>query len=133
VTPFMVAVQDALDGYTAPEPATERSWPMPVPVATDAYVMLRSVAEQLISEANAVLSKTGHRIGLDDEYGPGALAFTLSYRGRSARVRTVMSGRYAEAHLLMAGAPADRPRRLAGEGELRALLLTLIHTADLWS
>ena len=67
MTPFMVAVQDALDGCAVPEPATERSCPVPLPVATDAQVMIRSLAEQLVCEANAVLREAGDLITLDDE------------------------------------------------------------------
>jgi hypothetical protein len=126
-TPFMLAVQDVLDGCAAPEPATVRSRLLPVPAATDVQVRIRSLAEQLVCEANAVLRETGDVITLDDECGPGALSFTLGYRGRSARVRTAVSGQYAQARLFVAGEPRHGPRCLAGEGELRALLLTLIH------
>jgi len=127
MTPFMLAVQGVLDGRAAPEPATERCRLVPVPAATDVQVMLRSLAEQLVCEANAILRETGDVISLDDECGPGALAFSLSYRGRSARVGAAMSGRYAEPYLFIVGEGSRGPRRLAGEEELRALLLTLIH------
>ena len=126
MTPFMRAVREVLDGSPAPGPATEPSRPVPVPAATDAQVVIRSLAEQLVSEANAILREHGEVISLDDECGPGALAFTLGYRDRSARVRTVMSGRQAEACLTIGGEQAPSPRQLASEEELRALLLTLI-------
>jgi hypothetical protein len=130
VTPFMHAVQDVLDGRAPAAPATEQSRPMRVPVATDAQVRIRSLAEQLVCEANAVLRDTGNVVALDDECGPDALAFTLRFLDRSAVVRTVVSGDRAEARLLAGretGGEAGRDRRrLAGEGELRALLLTLI-------
>jgi hypothetical protein len=122
----MLAVRDVLDGCAVPATATERSRPEPAAAAVDVQVMIRSLAEQLVCEANAVLRETGDVIVLADECGPGALAFTLVYRGRSARVRTVVSGRYAEARVLVGGEPDRGPRRLAGEGELRVLLLTLI-------
>ncbi len=126
MTPFMLAVQDVLDGCPAAEPATELSRPVPAAAAADTQVVIRSMAEQLISEANAVLRGRGDVITLDDECGPGALAFTLGYRGRLACVRTVMSGRYAEACLTIAGEQGQGTRQLAGETELRALVLALI-------
>jgi hypothetical protein len=122
----MRAVQDVLGGCAVPEPATMRSGLVPVPGATDAKVTLRSLAEQLVCEANAVLADVGDVVALDDQCGPGALAFTLTFRNRSAEVRTVMSGRCAQARLLVGGEPASGPRRLADEGQLRALVLTLI-------
>jgi hypothetical protein len=130
VTPFMHAVRDVLDGRAAAAPATEPSRPAPVPAAADAQVKIRSLAEQLVGEANAVLVGTGRVVALDDEVGPGALAFTLRFSGRSAVVRTVMAGGWAETRLL-AGRETEpgaggEPRRLAGEDELPALLLTLI-------
>jgi hypothetical protein len=130
MTPFMLAVRDVLDRRSAPEPATELSRRVPVPAATDTQVVIRSLAEQLVCEANAVLRELGDVITLDDECGPGALAFTLGYRDRSARVRTVMSGQYAEACLLIDGEPGHDPRQLASEEELQALLLTLIHPGN---
>jgi hypothetical protein len=126
VTPFMQAVQDVLDGFAAVGPATELSRPGPVPAAADAQVKIRVLAEQLVCEANAVLRDTGNVVGLRDDCGPGALSFTLSFLDRSAVVRTVVSGGRAEACLLAGREPGRDRRRLAGEGELRALVLTLI-------
>ncbi|MGD9985585.1 hypothetical protein [Pseudonocardia sp.] len=126
MTPFMHTVQALLDGEPAPVTGTEQSRPGPVPVATDTQVIVRSLAEQLVSEANVVLREHGEVIRLDDEVGPGELAFTLGYRDRAARVQTVMSGRSALVSLVVTGRPEEAPRRLAGDGELEALLLNLI-------
>ena len=126
MTPFMRAVQDVVDGCAVPGPATEWSGPVPVPGATDAQVTLRSLAEQLVCEANAVLGDGGDAVDLEDQCGPGALGFTLTFRDRSAVVRTVISGRRAQARLLVGGEPPGGPRRLAGGEQLRALVLTLI-------
>jgi hypothetical protein len=70
-------------------------------------------------------------VALDDECRPGALTFTLSFLDRSAVVRTTVSGGRAEARLLTGRESARDPCRLAGEGELRALLLTLIRQGTL--
>jgi len=113
MTPFMHTVQDVLDGRVAPEPATEGSHPAPVPVATDVQVAIRSLAEPSVCEANAVLRHTGDVITLDDECGPGALAFTLGYRDRSVLVRTAVSGTDAEARLFVGGEPNSGTCRLA--------------------
>lgn len=136
MTPFMLSVQSLLDGdEPAPEAATVPSQPAPVPRATDAQVIIRSLAEQLVSEANAVLRERGDVISLDDEVGPGELAFTLGYRGRSARVQTRMAGRSALVSLIVPGRAGaqgrlgpqgPQPRQLTSENELQSLLLSLI-------
>lgn len=126
MTPFMLAVRSHLAGAKRTGPATEASVPASVAAATDVQVIIRSLAEQLVSEANAVLDASGPQLTLVDETGPGALAFTLGYAGRTARVQTVMSGRTAIAELVIDGEPDPRPRRLTSEEELESLLLTLI-------
>ncbi len=126
MTPFMLSVQALLDGEPAPVALTEDSAPVPVPVATDTQVIVRSLAEQLVSEANAILRAHGDVLSLVDEVGPGELAFTLGYRDRAARVRTVMSGRSALVSLVVAGQHEPQPRRLTGEDGLQALVLGLI-------
>jgi hypothetical protein len=126
MTPFMLAVQALVDGQPAPEPATEVSPVTTVPEATDTQMVVRALAEQLVSEANAVLREHGRTIALVDETGPGRLAFTLSYAGRSARLQTQMSGRSAVAELLVAGREAPEPLRLTSEDELQSLVLSLL-------
>jgi len=126
MTPFMLRVQDLLDGEPAPGVATVPSVPGPVPAATDTQVIVRSLAEQLVSEANAVLRGQGEVVRLDDEVGPGGLTFTLGYRDRSARVQTAMSGRSALVRLVIDGQIDDQPRQLSSEDELQALVLSLI-------
>jgi hypothetical protein len=126
MTPFMLSVQGLLDGEPAPSVATVPSAPGPIPAATDTQVIVRSLAEQLISEANAVLRGHGDLVRLDDEVGPGGLTFTLGYRDRSARVQTAMSGRTALVRLVMDGRAEDGPRQLSSQGELQALVLSLI-------
>src|ERR1700757_997693 len=126
MTPFMLGVQARLDGEPAPAAITTPSLPRPVPVGTDTQVIIRSLAEQLVSEANAVLREHGDVISLDDEVVPGELTFTLGYRDRSARVRTAISGRSALVPLVLDGAAAGQPRQLSGEDELQALVLNLI-------
>jgi hypothetical protein len=126
MTPFMQSVQALLDGGPAPRAGTVPSEPGPVPNATDIQVIVRSLAEQLVSEANAVLREYGDLISLDDHVGPGGLTFVLGYQDRSACVQTTMAGRSALVQLVLDGQPEDQPRRLSGEDELQALVLSLI-------
>ena len=126
MTPFMFAVQAVLDGEAAPAPRTGPSRPRSVAAGTDTQVMIRSLAEQLVSEANAVLREHGTVLSLADDTGPGELAFTLGYLDRSARVRTRVAGHTATGQLLLPGQPASAARELCSEDEMQALLLTLL-------
>jgi len=126
VTPFMAAVAEILDGELPALPETTPSEACTVADAANAQVAIRSLAEQLVSEANVMLHANGSAIELTDEVGPGALTFTLAYRDRAARVRTNIQGRTATAHVTLPGA-ADGPyRQLTSEDEVRALVLTLL-------
>lgn len=129
MTPFMLGVQALLDGDSSTAPATTASRPIPMPVGADAQMMIRSLAEQLVSEANAILREHGDVIGLEDHIGPGELSFTLRYRDRAVRVQTVLAGGYAVAQLVVAGQSEAPARRLDGEDALQALLLSLIDPA----
>jgi len=140
MTPFLVAVRDVLDGRLAtPEPAVAPSIPGPVHVAIGLQAAMRTLAEELAQEANAVLELT--RIGgeesrdvvggiavitLADEHGPGAMAFTLGYRDRSAQVRIDIAGGRAQASVIIPGRLPVGIRQLADEEEVRALVLSLI-------
>jgi hypothetical protein len=126
MTPFMLAVQAVLDGEAASAPRTEPSRPRGVAAGTDTQAVIRSLAEQLVSEANAVLREHGTAFSLVDDTGPGELAFTLGYRDRSARVRTRVNGHTATGQLLLPGQPPSAARELCSEDELQALLLTLL-------
>lgn len=126
MTPFMLAVQSLLDGEQVTAPATAPSAEVSVAVATDRQVIVRSLAEQLVSEANAVLREHGERISLVDDSGPGELAFTLGYADRYARIETHVSGHSAVARLVRPGLGEDQPRQLTGEDELQALVLSLL-------
>jgi hypothetical protein len=126
MTPFMLAVQALLEGDQPPEPATKPSRPRPVAKATDTHVMIRSLAEQLVSEANAVLRGRGVGISLVDDTGPGELSFTLRHGDTAARVRTMVSGHTALGQLVRADVPVEEPRELTSEDELQALVLSLL-------
>src|SRR5689334_20935502 len=94
MTPFMVRVAELLEDGSEPDadpvarPAVRDSRPKPVPIGADEQVALRALAEQLVAEANAVLSASADRIELDDHLVDGQLGFTMRFAGRGAVVRT---------------------------------------------
>lgn len=128
MTPFMITVQNLLHGEPASAPRTVASTERSVAEAAHSQVELRSLAEQLVSEANVVLRDHGDVMELRDEAGAGRLAFTLAYRDRAARVHTEIAGRTATARITLPGTGPTGPVELSSADELRALLLTLIVT-----
>lgn len=126
MTPFMLAVQAKLDGEPAVAPTTEPSRTRTIAAAADVQVIVRSLAEQLVSEANAVLRDRRPSFELTDNTGPGQFTFTVRYRDRAARITTVVSGHRAVAALTAPGIPGTETRELSGADELQALLLSLL-------
>lgn len=132
MTPFMLAVRDLLDQGEAaahapsPSPRTEASRIRPAAAAADTHLVIRSGAEQLVSEANAVLREHGEVISLVDECGPGGLAFTLGYRDRTVRVETVIAAGLALSRLVVQDQPGDEPRQLTTGDQMQALVLNLL-------
>ncbi|MEV0183178.1 hypothetical protein AB0I54_28365 [Streptomyces sp. NPDC050625] len=129
MTPFMLSVIALLEGERATEPATEPSRSRAVAEATDTQVLVRSLAEQLVCEANAILREHGTTFSLVDEAGPGNLAFTIGFGDSSARVQTEVHGHTAVGRLIAPGLPDDEPLQLTTEDELQSLLLSLITTS----
>lgn len=126
MTPFMLAVRSVLEGSDdIPELKTAPSRANSLAAATDSQVVIRSLAEQLVCEANAVLSERGEVIGLADECGE-RLAFTISYHDRVARVETTMAGRMGVGRVVVHGQPETEPRQLATRDEVQALVLRLL-------
>ncbi|GAB04592.1 hypothetical protein GII30_22100 [Gordonia amarae] len=129
MTPFMWKVQELLEGDTAEHPDTEPSVEVSVAEGADTQVIVRSLAEQLVCEANAVLAwhagEHPREVTLVDDTGPGTLAFTLACGERSARIETQITGHTATARLIGTDTTAE-PRRLADEDQLQSLVLELI-------
>lgn len=127
MTPFMVRVTEALDGTTpAGRPAVKPSATKPVPIGADDQVALRSVAEQLVSEANAVLSEGQRQIDLVDQLVEGQLGFAMSYGRRNVVVRTRFAGDTALAELQGVGGRCTSRVELDGPDQLEALILLLL-------
>lgn len=111
MTPFMVAVAETCQGAgEVTPPRTVRSRPRSVGSGTERQVAARSLAEQLVCEANAVLAGTGEQIELRDEPGAGALEFTLRARGGEVRVRTTYADGVTRGRLRWI-APGTEPDR----------------------
>ncbi|TVT21704.1 hypothetical protein LWP59_38120 [Amycolatopsis acidiphila] len=108
--------------------------PRPVGEGADKQVMVRSLAEQMVCEANAVLAARGERIELVDQAGGDRLCFILRYGDRRAELSTTFTGRQAEARLVCAGGvvPAlpgectDARRELACPDTVADLILALL-------
>jgi hypothetical protein len=130
VTPFMARVAGLGGGQPPGEPPVMLSEPKPWAVGLDDQVTLRSLAEQLVCEANAVLSAAGQRIALDDELGGQALSFTITYQGRSARIATRREAGVARASLDHWGPRPPQLVELAGPAALEDLIAALV-SADI--
>lgn len=120
MTAFMAEVSEVLAGRRPPGPALPDSRRRPAAAGARCHVEARSLAEQLVCEANAVLGATGAPIALDDEVAGDALAFTLARNGRRARVETSFEGGLALSSV------DGRPVELAGPDDVAALVLSLI-------
>jgi hypothetical protein len=86
-TPFMLRIRDVLDGVDSTVPLRIRPSALrPIAEATDEWFYLRARSEQVLAEANAMLSGRVAPVDLEDEYGTDQLAFVLRWGGRSARI-----------------------------------------------
>jgi hypothetical protein len=140
MTPFMLRVADivgapedsAPDVETfAPMPATRISRRIDTGTGADRHVAIRSLAEQLVCEANAVLTTAGPAgdddlLALFDETLPSELAFSVTYRGRAARVSTTFEDGTAYGRLVGDGFESELPTELENADALPDLLVRLL-------
>ena len=74
-TPFMLRVRELLDGTDRSAPLRLRSSTLqPFARATDEWFYLRARCEQVIAEANAMLTGRAELVDIEDEVGTGTLA-----------------------------------------------------------
>lgn len=125
-TPFMCRVAELVDTREHPRPATVPSMPKAWGVGVDDQALLRSLAEQLVCEANAVLAETGERIDLEDDLGEELLGFTLRYRGRSAHIATRRVGGAAWAQFDGWGSRCSETVELDGPEALEDAIVLLV-------
>lgn len=138
-TPFMLRVRAAVEGELGESTVlhVEPSTPDSIAVAVDEWFMLRARAEHVIAEANAMLAEDVERIGLEDEYGTGDLAFTISWRDRSVRL-SVHSDTLHTGHLQTREQGWARHSRYSADTkpadqqflEDLAVALVSVHTSD---
>ena len=128
MTPFMIRVSEVLDLPTdADLPDIQPSRPQPAAVGAEDHVECRSLAEQLVCEANVVLSSAGReRMELVDEAGPKELAFTVSFEDRQARIVTNFGHAAAVGHLYGVGTRELGNVELADADQMEKLILLII-------
>lgn len=128
MTPFMLRVSEVLDLPTDVDlPEIQPSRPQPAAIGAEDHVECRSLAEQLVCEANVVLSSAGReRVELTDEAGPKELAFTISFEDREARIVTNFGHAAAVGHLYGVGTRHLGNVELAGADQVERLILLLI-------
>lgn len=128
MTPFMVRVSEVLDlpaDIDLPDIRSSRH--RPAAIGTDEHIECRSLAEQLVCEANVVLSSNGReRLCLTDDLQPGALSFHISFEGRQARIVTNIGHANATGHLYGVGARHLGNVELTGADQVEQLILLLI-------
>ncbi|MGO4343068.1 hypothetical protein [Phycicoccus sp. Soil748] len=113
-------------GAMSPPPVTRLSRRIATGTGADRQVMIRSLAEQLVSEANAVLGAADDRLELVDETLPTELAFRVVHRGRAARVSTTFEDGTAYGRLVGDGIESEEPVELEDADALPDLLVRLL-------
>jgi hypothetical protein len=114
-----------------PMPTTRISERIATGTGADRQVAIRSLAEQLVSEANAVLDQSDDRLALIDETLPSELAFRVVYRSRAARVSTTFADGTAYGLLVGDGFESELPQELDGAQALPDLIVRLLLESDI--
>ena len=135
MTPFMQRVAELVGTpeeelatleALARQPETRLSRRIATGSGADRQVMIRSLAEQLVSEANAILGPADDRLELVDETLPTELAFRVTHRGRAARVSTTFEDGTAYGRLVGDGIATEEPVELKDVDALPDLLIRLL-------
>lgn len=136
MTPFMMRVAELI-GADVDEPdeplryRTRLSAGVPANVGADRHVAIRSLAEQLLCEANAVLTDSEDHLTLFDEVADGELAFSVSYRNRAVRISTRFADGIAYGRLVGDGVEPGPAQELEGPEAVADLLILLLVAAGL--
>ena len=128
MTPFMLRVSDVLDLPTDVDlPDIQASRRLPAALGANEHVECRSLAEQLVCEANVVLTANDReRIELTDDVRLGQLSFSMSYADRQARIVTNIGHEVAVGHLYGIGSRHLGKVELTGADQVEKLILLLI-------
>jgi hypothetical protein len=130
MTPFMLQVSELLDVASDVDlPQIQASRQQLAATGANGHVECRSLAEQLVCEANVVLSSNGReRLSLTDDVHSGALSFAISYVDRQARIVTNIGADVATGHLYGVGARRLGNVELTGADQVEQLILLLIRS-----
>lgn len=134
MTFFMHRLAEVLAGEgpdEIPMPAMRPSEPEAFIVGSDRHVALRSYVEQLISEANAIISDPVSHLSLYDQVGGDELAFTITCNSHVARVATRFTGGHATGQLISDDLPVTEPYELSGPEALPDLIIRLVLVAGI--
>jgi hypothetical protein len=135
MTAFMQRIAAVVGSDTVPEsipmPTTRLSERIATGTGADRQVAVRSMAEQYVSEANAVLDRGDDQLSLIDETLPHELAFQVTYRGRAARVSTTFADGTAYGRLVGDGFESELPQELEGPDALPDLIIRLLLESDI--
>ena len=128
MTPFMLRVSDVLDLPTDVDlPDIQASRRLPAALGANEHVECRSLAEQLVCEANVVLTANDReRIELTDDIRLGQLSFSMAYADRQARIVTNIGHEVAVGHLYGIGSRHLGNVELTGADQVEKLILLLI-------
>lgn len=138
MTPFMLRVAELIGAdrdeagalaqldLLAPMPSTRLSQRIDTGHGADRQVAIRSLAEQLVSEANAILAPARQRLELVDEALPGELAFRVTHGDRAARVSTTFADGTAYGRLVGTGFESELPCELDSADALPDLIIRLL-------
>lgn len=127
----LAEVLGAEDPGEAPEPTVRPAVAVARNEGTDRQIALRSLAEQLVSEANAVITDPTSHLTLNDEVGGDELAFTIACRNHLARVSTRFEGGTTVGQVISDDLPQGEPQELTGPEALPDLLIRLVIVAGL--
>lgn len=135
MTPFMVRVADMLgaeysDHLDLPTPALRPATTRPIGKGNDIHHAYRGLTEQLVCEANALLSEEDDHMSLVDDVIGNELTFSVFYRGRAAVVSTVFGEGTAYGRVVADGLDNSEPHELAGPESVEDLLLLLLMESD---
>jgi hypothetical protein len=124
---FMLRVRDLLDGEDCSTPLRLRPSSLhAIAYANDEWFYLRARSEQVIAEANAMLSGRAELVDLEDEYGTGVLAFLLRRGARSARISLGRAERQAWVELERPYASGVQPLEPEDPAVLEDLVVELL-------
>lgn len=131
-TPLMLRVREAAAGIDVrARLRLTASRLRSVGTATDDWVGQRARAEQVIAEANAMLTGTTEVIDLEDRIGEDLLGFTLSRLDRTAEITLRLVDRQAWLELTRSWAPVAGPVELVDQQVLEDLVIELVlHGTD---